>query len=221
MWLCLLRSLLCNSHPESDAQGGPEGCRCCRKWHLARGFDPGRSQTPCQTLSFCLAFLSWKLFLMETPASSSSWKSRGLLLPSFAAAPPSCTGFCVFLAKFSKQNPCGLLLLEPCWAESCLGHLGAEPLVLVPGSALAETQPDPLSASSSAWPGWAERGSQMWLVPAGCVPPSEPCPTLQPPGALLCSLGFFTSPPCDCSPHFLQPHSFFLGQFPCRDTRCC
>lgn len=31
--------------------------------------------------------------------------------PPFAAAPPSCTGFCVFLVKFSKQNPRGLLLL--------------------------------------------------------------------------------------------------------------
>lgn len=132
MWLCLLRSLLCNSRPESDAQGGPEGWRCCRKWHLARGFDPARSQTPCQTLSFCLAFLSWKLFLMETPVSSSSWKSQGLLLPSFAAVPPPCTGFCVFLVKFSKQNPCGLLSLKPCWADSCLGHLGAQPFVLVP-----------------------------------------------------------------------------------------
>lgn len=102
---------------------------------------------------------------METPVSSSFSKSQGLLLPPFADAPPSCAGFCVFLVKFSKQNPRGLLLLEPCSAG--LGHLGTEPLVLVPSSALAKAQPDPVTTSTSAWPAWAERGSQMWVVPAG------------------------------------------------------
>lgn len=162
-WLCLL----CNSHLESNTQGGPEGWRCCRKRHLAHGFDPRRSQTPCQTPSFCLAFCLGSFFSWKLPFPAILQRAKACCSPPFAAAPPSCAGFCVFLVKFSRQNPRGLLLLEPCWAGSGLGQLGAEPLVLVASSALAKAQPDPLSTSTSAWPAWGERGSQMWVIPAG------------------------------------------------------
>lgn len=226
MWLCLLRSLLRNSHPESTTQGGPEGWRCCRKRHLARGFDPERSQTPCQTLSFCLAFclgsfFSWKLSFPAVPGrakacapllcSCTTFLHWVLCLSSYIlqaesswlALTQALLGWQWFGSP-ENRTPHGGAQFSPCKGPArptdhfklCLASLGRERLPSVGG------------------PCWLRLCPPILLL-------SHPCQALQPPRALLCSFGFLHFSPCDCLPHFLQPHGLLLGQFPCQDTRCC
>lgn len=63
MWLCLLHSLLCNSHLEDNTRGGAEGWRCCTKkgtWLVALILE---EPNPLPNPELLPGFLSWKLFL--------------------------------------------------------------------------------------------------------------------------------------------------------------
>lgn len=129
-WLCLLCSLLLNSHPKTAPREGLRAAGAAQKgtWLMALTLQGAKPPANPELLP---GFLSWKLFSHGNSHFQQFLQEPRPAAPPFAASPPSCSGFCVFLVEFSKQNPRGLLLLKPCWAGRGLGQLGAEPLVLV------------------------------------------------------------------------------------------